>query len=91
MQTTKDKMMKALKASTIAVAICALAGCATTPTKPYTYENAGTEDESRNATCEKAKRDANLNNAMVEYIEKNKLANDPNWSGKRFAVPAECK
>ena len=90
-QKLKGKIMNILKTSLTVATVITLAGCAAT--KPYAYGEVGNgkSTPTLSAECKDAIRDANLNNAMVDYIEKNKLANDPNWKGKTFTVPAQCK
>ena len=85
--------MNIFKTTVIAASIAALAGCAAA-TKPYSYGGASsskTTTKTLSTECKDAIRDANLNNAVVDYIEQNKLANDPNWKGKTFTVPESCK
>lgn len=91
-QKLKGETMNILKTSLAIATVTALAGCASA-TKPYAYGEVGNgkSTPTLSAECKDAIRDANLNNAMVDYIEKNKLANNPNWKGKTFTVPAQCK
>ena len=67
-----------------------LAGCASNPGVVRTPAEVSDRDEKPRKLSPayyEAVRDANLNNAMVKYIEDNKLANDPNWKGKVFEMP----